>query len=75
MKKQRLKPRWHNIYLAIFYMLGYGSIFGLLLAFMGWYLNEIEVLYFSRIFCLVHILLWLGIYVLTELFELIYKRL
>lgn len=75
MKKQKLKPRWHNMYLAIFYIIGYGSIFCLGLAFMGWFINGPELIYFGRIFCLIHILLWLAIYVLTELVELIYKRL
>lgn len=74
MRKQRLIPRWRNWYLTIFYALGYGCIFGLMLAFMGWYLNEGAVLYFSRVFTLVHILLWLFIYAFTEFFELIWKR-
>ena len=74
MKKQRLIPKWRNWYLFIFYMLGYGSIFGLMLAFMGWYLNEGTCLYFSRIFTLGHIILWLFIYAFTECFELTWKR-
>lgn len=74
MRKQRLIPKWRNWYLFIFYALGYGCVFGLILAFMSWYLNEDVALYFSRIFTLVHLLLWLFIYCFTEFFELVWKR-
>lgn len=69
-----LRPRWKNWYLTIFYALGIGSYVGLFSAFMGWYINEERIVLWSKGFCLVHILLWLGIYVLTELFEFIWKR-
>lgn len=74
MKKRYLKPRWHNWYLTIFYALGFGSWFWLGTAFMGWYLNDINLLNFARIGCLIYLLLCLGIYVFTEFFELIWKR-
>ena len=69
-----MRPRWKNWYLAEFYLLANGEMLWLMITFMAWYVNA--PFYFKlRGICLAHILFCLGLYVLTELFELLYKKL
>ena len=70
-----LRPKWSNWYLALFYVMGYGSLICLLSAFMMWYVN-VPRPYIDKVILLGFswILFCLAIYVSIEIFEFIWKR-
>ena len=70
-----MRPRWKNWYLTIFYLLSGGATLLLMIMFMGWYVNAPAwFVYKVRLLILPHILFCLGLYVTTEAFEFIWKR-
>lgn len=69
-----LKPKWKNWYLAEWYLMANGEVLLLMAAFMAWYINA-PFQYKLRLLCLCHVLFCLALYVLTELFEIVWKKL
>lgn len=70
-----LKPKWHNWYLTIWWLLSYGSFLFLCITFMMWYLNAAKPTIDKVVllgFC--HQLFCLTLYIMTEAFEFIWNR-